>query len=131
MRVFGAKYCLFVCFEPLFHDWVTTFKQLFIYPDANETEQVVVKEDAAKDGKLLDYSENPDGTFEADGITYKYKLGISGRMPNASKDSFFVYLSNLENITFEQAWKAAGFSSISNDYFDVKDAVLVEWRTED
>ena len=101
-----------------------------LYSDANETEQVVVKEDAIKDGKLLDYSENPDGTFEADGITYKYKLGISGRMPNASKDSFFVYLSNLENITFEQAWKAAGFSSNSNDYFDVKDAVLVEWRTE-
>ena len=101
-----------------------------LYPDANGTDQAIEKEDTAKEGKLLDYSENPDGTFEADGITYKYKLGISGRMPNASKDSFFVYLSNLENITFEQAWKAAGFSSNSNDYFDVKDAVLVEWRTE-
>lgn len=101
-----------------------------LYPDANETEQVVVKEDATKDGKLLDYSENPDGTFEADGITYKYKLVISGRMPNASKDSFFVYLSNLENITFEQAWKAAGFSSNLDDYFDGKDAVLVEMKTE-
>lgn len=98
--------------------------------DANGTEQAAVKEDAVKEGKLKDYTENSDGTFEADGIVYKYKLGISGRMPNASKDSFFVYLSNLENITFEQAWKAAGLSSNSNDYFDVKDAVLVEWRTE-
>ena len=101
------------------------------YPDANGEDQVIAKEDTAKEGKLKDYSENPDGTFEADGITYKYKLGISGRMPNASKNTFFVYLSNLESITFEQAWKAAGLSSDSNDYFDVKDAVLVEWRTED
>lgn len=102
-----------------------------LYPDANGTEQVIVKDDTAKEGKLKEYSENHDGTFEADGIIYKYKLDISGRMPNASKNTFFVYLSNLENITFEQAWKAAGLSSNSNDYFDVKDAVLVEWRTEE
>ena len=35
------------------------------------------KEDATKDGKVLDYSENPDGTFEANGITYKYKYSKS------------------------------------------------------
>ncbi len=95
-------------------------------PDTNGENQVI-----AKEGKIKDYSENPDGTFEADGITYKYKLAISGRMPNASKNTSFVYLSNLESITFEQAWKAAGLSSNSEDYFDVKDAVLVECRTED
>lgn len=36
---------------------------------------------------------------------------ISGRMPNAAKNSTFVYLSNLPEISFEQAWKASGLSS--------------------
>lgn len=68
-----------------------------------------------------------DGTWECDGHTYKYRLEISGRMPNAAVDSTFVYLSNVDTITFEQAWKAAGLSSNSEDYFAVEDAVLVEW----
>lgn len=48
-------------------------------------------------------------------------------MHNAAVDSTFVYLSNIENITFEQAWLAAGLSSNSKDYFAVEDAVLVDW----
>jgi len=75
-----------------------------------------------------DYTKNPDGTWTCNGITYKYRLEITGRMTNAACDSTFVYLSNLEEITFAQAWKAAGFSSNSDDYFDYRDAVLVEWR---
>ena len=38
----------------------------------------------------------------------------------------FVYLSNVENISFEQAWRASGLSSLLNDYFEAEDAVLVE-----
>lgn len=51
-------------------------------------------------------------------------------MPNAAVDSTFVYLSNIKDITFGQAWKAAGFSNNTDDYFDVKDAVLVEIKTK-
>ena len=51
-------------------------------------------------------------------------------MGGASKDSTFVYLSNIEEISFDQAWKAAGFSSNMADYFDPEDAVLVEMRSE-
>lgn len=68
-----------------------------------------------------------DGTWECDGHSYKYRLEISGRMNNAATDSTFIYLSNIKDITFEQAWKAAGLSSNTNDYFDAKDAVLVDW----
>ena len=50
----------------------------------------------------------PDGT---DTNTYKYRLEITGRMPNAETDSFFIYLSNVKEITFDQAYKAAGISS--------------------
>lgn len=74
------------------------------------------------------YYKNKDGTWEHNGNTYKYRLEIWGRMPNASSDTTFVYLSNLETITFEQAWKAAGYSSNSTDYFAIEDAVLVETK---
>lgn len=81
------------------------------------------------DGSRHHYSMNSDGMWECNGYTYKYKLEISGRIPNAKSDSTFIYLSNLETITFQQAWKAAGLSSNMNDYFAVEDAVLVEWLT--
>ena len=77
-------------------------------------------------GNLKTYYEMSDGTWQADGISYQYRLEISGRMHNAAKDSEFVYLSNIKDITFDQAWKAAGYSSLTSDYFSVEDAVLVE-----
>ena len=82
----------------------------------------------AVEGNMRSYSEMSDGTWECNGHTYKYKLEITGRIGSAAMDSTFVYLSNLEEITFEQAWKAAGLSSNTNDYFNVKDAVLVEMK---
>ena len=83
--------------------------------------------DAEFNGSLHTYTKNSDGTWQVNGLTYKYKLEISGRMPNAAVDSTFVYLSNLESISFEQAWKAAGLSSNTSDYFAVEDAILVDW----
>lgn len=79
-------------------------------------------------GDRVTYYKISDGTWETDGHTYKYRLELSGRPPKAIKDVTFVYLSNIENITYEQAWKAAGLSSNTDDYFDVEEAVLVEWR---
>ncbi len=79
-------------------------------------------------GNIRTYHEMSDGTWKTGDQIYKYKLEISGRNPKAIKDSTFVYLSNLENITFEQAEKAAGLSSNTNDYFKVEEAVLVDWQ---
>ena len=53
------------------------------------------------------YYEMSDGTWKCDDHSYKYRLEIRGRMPNAAKDSYFVYLSNTEEISFEQAYMAA------------------------
>jgi len=69
-----------------------------------------------------------DGTYKTDNNTYKYKLEIIGRMHNAENDSTFVFLSNIENITFDEAWKAAGFSSNTEDYFHPEDAIFIEWK---
>lgn len=80
---------------------------------------------------LSSYLELDDGTWKCGDTIYKYRLEITGRMPNAMKDSTFVYLSNLPEISFEQAYKAAGISSDLNDYFRSEDAVLVEWIVPD
>lgn len=86
------------------------------------------EENKADEGRLKTYSELSNGTYSCEEHIYKYRFEISGRMPNAAKNSTFVYLSNLPEISFEQAWKASGLSSSLDDYFSEEDAILVEQR---
>lgn len=79
-------------------------------------------------GNMKTYCEMKDGTWTCDGHAYQYRLEISGRMPNAVKDSTFVYLSNIAEIPFERAYLAAGISSHTADYFAPEEAVLVEMK---
>lgn len=81
-------------------------------------------------GNLQTYYKNPDGTWHCSGYNYKYRLEITGQMPNANAISTFVYLSNLESISFDRAWLAAGLSSYSGDYFTPEEATLVEWNNQ-
>ena len=78
------------------------------------------------EGNMKTYYEMTDGTWMCDDHLYKYRLEITGRMPNAAVDSSFGYLSNIEEITFDQAYMAAGVSSDSDDYYSPEEAVLVE-----
>lgn len=92
---------------------------------------VVPGEDSIKDtvaGNIKTYLEMTDGTWMCDGYAYRYRLEIKGRMPNAAADSTFVYLSNIGEISFEQAYMAAGLSSDLEDYFSPGEAVLVEMK---
>ena len=100
------------------------FSVLLILLTAGCREEASVKNTV--EGNFRTYYEMSDGGWKCGGHSYRYRLEISGRMPNAAVDSTFVYLSNLEDISFEQAWKAAGLSSDSNDYFSPEEAVLVE-----
>ena len=77
---------------------------------------------------MVRYYEMADGTWQTDEHSYKYRLVITGRLNAAAKDSTFVYLSNTEEITFDQVWKAAGLSSNMDDYFDPEEAVLVAMK---
>ena len=86
------------------------------------------EENKADEGRLKTYSELSNGTYSCEEHIYKYRFEISGRMPNVAKNSTFVYLSNLPEISFEQAWKASGLSSSLDDYFSEEDAILVERR---
>ena len=76
------------------------------------------------------YYEMSDGTWKADDHTYRYKLVITGRLRNAARDTAYTILSNIEDISFEQAWKASGLSSDLNDYFETGDAVFVAIKLE-
>ncbi|PWM36216.1 MAG: hypothetical protein DBX46_04950 [Clostridiales bacterium] len=71
------------------------------------------------------YYEMSDGTWKTDEHTYRYKLEITGRLNNSTKDSTYTILSNTDRITFEQAWKASGLSSNASDYFNIEDTVIV------
>ena len=66
-----------------------------------------------------------DGSWMTDEHNYKYKFELTGRLNNAAKDSTYVVLSNLSEITFDMAWKASGLSSNSEDYFKSEDAIIV------
>lgn len=91
-------------------------------PDSGQAETIV--------GNLRTYYKNADGTWECDGYTYKHRLEI--KPTESYHDPFtFVYLSNLENITFSQAYLASGVSSSLTDYFSPEEAVLVEWLSLD
>lgn len=73
------------------------------------------------------YYKMSNDTWQYKGFIYKYRLEISGIMPNTNKVVTYIYLSNLENITFNQALMASGLSSNLNDYFQPNEAVLVDW----
>ena len=79
-------------------------------------------------GNMKTYYEMTDGSWICGDNSYKYRLEIKGRLNNAVRDSVYVYLSNIPDISFDQAWKASGLSSNTNDYFSPEDAVLVEMK---
>ena len=60
--------------------------------------------------------------------TYRYRLEITGKPNSAAKMVSYLVLSNTKDITFEQALKASGLSSDSNDYFSPDYAVIVGYK---
>lgn len=97
-------------------------------PSVVQTYEKTVSEQASPNNEpviMVKHYEMSDGTWKTDEYIYQYRLEITGRMNNAVKDSTFIFFNNIEDITFDQAWKAAGFSSNMDDYFDVGDAKFV------
>ncbi len=105
---------------------LTVMLTAFLLACAPKKQEVTIAETI--DSGFRTYYKMSDGTWATDTHSYQYRLEISGRMNNAVKDSTFVYLSNIESITFDRAWKAAGLSSNMDDYFSAEEAVLVELR---
>ena len=99
--------------------------------DLNASEDGSEGEEPAEDqfATIVRYFEMADGTWRTKFHSYQYRLEITGRVDGMDKDNTLVFLSNIEDIPFDQAVKAAGMSSTyelnNEDAFDPKDAVLV------
>ena len=97
---------------------VNTFTET---PEELITERIEQREEVT----MQTYYELSDGTWKTDDCAYQYRLVVTGRLHNAVKDTTYTILSNIEEITFDQAWKASGLSSSTEDYFAGEDAVFV------
>ena len=105
----------------------TKITNTFVPTESNLIEEYM---ENSKEVISTEYYELSDGTWKSGEYIYKYKLLITGRLNNAKKDITYTILSNIEDITFEQASKASGLSSNSNDYFEKKDVVFVATKME-
>lgn len=82
----------------------------------------------------LNSSLNTD-TNSFDGLThnnktYKYKLILTGRSPNAACDSQYTVLSNDKNLTFETVNRSI-YTSNSDQFLDPDVAVIIDMKTLD
>ncbi|MCR5735914.1 MAG: hypothetical protein K6G22_15045 [Lachnospiraceae bacterium] len=77
---------------------------------------------------MMTYYRMVDGTWRTDDHIYEYRLEVTGRLNGSDKKTTYLYLSNMHDMSFEQAWKASGLSSNLEDYFDPADAVLVAMK---
>ena len=85
----------------------------------------ITREEFNKRQREIEYNRLEDGTFEFAQHKYKYRFVISGRLPGALCNTTYEILSNIEDISFERAWLAAGLSSNMDDYFSIDEAVIV------
>ncbi len=98
---------------------------LFVGCGKNETTKTY--EQSEKDGVVKTYYEMDDGTWKCDDVTYQHRLELSGKMPNAAKDSRFVVLTDQEGLTFEEVSKSL-YSSSMKDVRVMEGSVIVEMK---
>lgn len=107
--------------------------QRYPVPENTESEENHITENAEELTSVtplgIDYTQNDDGTWQADGYDYKYRLILDGHWPSAVLGTVYTVLSNDPDITFEEAMWASGISSNMNDYFARDYAVIVEWQS--
>ena len=120
--------------EPVDED--TFFQQVDLY----ETEEVTryepvqsmdgiakIYRSSEENHIMKTYYEMEDGTWKCDGKTYSLRLELSGRMPNAVKDSSYVVLTDNAELTFDDVTKSM-ISSYLEDSKIMEGSVLVELR---
>lgn len=107
--------------------------ELYVVKTYEQTPIEKIEETFDKEETVIEttHYEMSDGTWKTEDYAYKYRVELTGRLNKAEKNSTYVVLSNTRDITFEQAWKASGLSSIVDDYFNEKNAVIVGVKMTD
>lgn len=79
------------------------FSMLLVGCGSNGTNWTVkAYNQSEKDGVVMTYYEMNDGTWKCNGISYKFRLELSGKMPNAADESNYVVLTDNADLTFEE-----------------------------
>ena len=74
-------------------------------------------------GIVTTYYEMEDGTWRCNGASFRYRLELDGRMPNAESDSHYVVLTNDEGLPFDVVAESL-YSSLAVE--QAEDFVIVE-----
>lgn len=76
-----------------------------IYPPILPNVYRIVKEEAGPGETSLslgEYHQNTDGTWSYKEKSYQYRLMLTGKLPNAVGESFYIVLSNNKDVSFEE-----------------------------
>ncbi len=73
-----------------------------------------IYEKSEQNGILDSYCQMKDGTWKQGDNTYKFRLELTGRLPNAKFDTFYVVLTNNSDLSFEDVSKSLYSSSIED-----------------
>lgn len=85
--------------------------------------------EANNSGVVRTYSYNATTRhYTCEGVKYAYRLTLTDRLPDAEDKTTYVVLSNVKDITFEQAHEQY-LSSDAEELIKSMNAVVVETRT--
>ena len=84
-------------------------------------------EQSEEEGVAKTYYEMDDGTWKCEDVTYQYRLELSGKMPNAVRESHYVVLTDQEELTFVDVSKSL-YSSNLEDSRVMEGSVIVEMK---
>lgn len=85
-------------------------------------------EESDTDGILVTYSELNDGTWQCDDTVYQYRLELTGTLPNATSEIYYVVLTDNANLTFDEVSTSLYSSNLEVIQQFMKDSVIVEMK---
>lgn len=100
---------------------------IFFLMGCGEKEYIAQYNDSEEEGILYTYYEMKDGSWKCDDVSYKYRLELTGRLPNAARDSSYVVLTDNKDLTFEEVSKSL-YSSLLKDSEIMQGSVIVEMK---
>lgn len=106
---------------------VITILFIFFLMGCAEKANIITYNASEEDHILKTYYEMEDGTWKCDDVSYKYRLELTGRMLNAEQDSYYVVLTDNNNLTFEDVSKSL-YGSLIKDSEIMRGSVMVEMK---